>query len=336
MLKRLLLIPLILCFLEGYCWVFVPNIHIGPSYKIYDSELGTRVKPNADEWRITRDFRNNWHTNKYGMRGQDTSVHKSPKETEFRIVSIGNSHAFGVGVKDDENYSARIEDSLSNRTTFELEVLNMSVPDVGTGYFSQAMPEILSYQPDLIIWRYDHYNFDTTGSMSHYGEGNITWDEVQRPSVLRSFFAGLDSGALAYSGAYAFLRMRMDKYGRRALWGLCRMSGLNTVGDNRCTEPTPKIGWHEKALVDSIFQQVDDAGVPMLMLIFRLNTETQEKWVEDNLSGRNQLNFQYLLSDKQYRFPHDGHMNGLAHELTASTIIDWIELNDILSHHAND
>lgn len=95
-------------------------------------------------------IKDNWqieiHTNSAGMRGsREYSMDKPAPVT--RVLSLGDSFVFGFGVKDDETFSARLEQSDPN-----LEVLNLGVPAYGLDQMLLCFKEIgRQYNPDLVI-----------------------------------------------------------------------------------------------------------------------------------------------------------------------------------------
>lgn len=78
-------------------------------------------------------------------------------EDVFRIVSLGDSFAQGLGVDTDDNYSERLEDMLNQRFICngvrKFEVINLGV----AGYDIQYSVERyrikgIKYDPDLVLW----------------------------------------------------------------------------------------------------------------------------------------------------------------------------------------
>ena len=94
--------------------------------------------------------KDNWsveiNTNSQGMRGlKDYSIRKPGNIT--RIMSLGDSFVFGFGVKDNETFSARLEQSDPN-----LEVLNFGVAGYGLDQILLSYRKLgRQYNPDLVI-----------------------------------------------------------------------------------------------------------------------------------------------------------------------------------------
>ncbi len=91
--------------------------------------------------------------NSEGMRDDEYGLEK-PKDV-YRIAVLGDSNTFGLGVEQDETYSAVLERMLEKNLDSKYEVLNFGVP----GYTSKQELEllktkVLSYEPDLVILAY--------------------------------------------------------------------------------------------------------------------------------------------------------------------------------------
>ena len=74
-----------------------------------------------------------------------------------RIVGVGNSTLFGVGVDEEDGYLRRVETLLSKNGAAPVQVINLAVP----GYNTPQELEMLrvrgfTFDPDLVILGYDH------------------------------------------------------------------------------------------------------------------------------------------------------------------------------------
>jgi lysophospholipase L1-like esterase len=87
--------------------------------------------------------------NSSGFRGRDLSPQPTPGVR--RIISVGDSTTFGVGVQDEENYTFRLAAQLRERG-LAAEVLNAGIP--GTSLWQQRMlieDRLLARRPDLVL-----------------------------------------------------------------------------------------------------------------------------------------------------------------------------------------
>lgn len=93
--------------------------------------------------------------NKLGFRGKDREVKKSPATK--RIIVLGSYQAWGLGVNDDETYSAQLENRLNLHKIKHrhYEVWNAgrmtSTAIVGLAHLKK---NVLPYKPDLVILDY--------------------------------------------------------------------------------------------------------------------------------------------------------------------------------------
>ena len=118
-------------------------------YKLSKNQsLRYELKPNLKDKEL--------QINSHGMRNKESSIEK-PKGT-YRIAIIGDSIAFGLGVKRDQTFSSKLERLLNKYFSppgVSFEVLNFGV----TGYsVTQIMENVrvrtLKFDPDLLIYAY--------------------------------------------------------------------------------------------------------------------------------------------------------------------------------------
>ena len=111
-----------------------------------------RLKPNANE-RVVRSgyFDYRWTSSAQQFRGGHEYPSSAPPD-RLRILSVGDSFTFGVGVNDPDTYPARLEEFLARRCAHDLEVINAGVGGFGT---SHALALFEHYgnrlEPDLVI-----------------------------------------------------------------------------------------------------------------------------------------------------------------------------------------
>lgn len=96
-----------------------------------------------------------WEVNASGYRGPEHPVEK-PAGTR-RILGIGDSTLFGLGVAEADSYLRQLEELCNESGGTNVEVLNFGVP----GYNTEQELELLrtrglAYDPDLVILGYDH------------------------------------------------------------------------------------------------------------------------------------------------------------------------------------
>ena len=90
--------------------------------------------------------------NNLGLRGDDTSVSKS--DGTVRIIGIGDSIAFGYGVREESTFLRRLEVELNQnrRDDLRFQVLNAGVPATGLDYYQHFLvAKVPALKPDAII-----------------------------------------------------------------------------------------------------------------------------------------------------------------------------------------
>lgn len=126
----------------------------------------------------------------------------------LRIVFIGDSFVFGIGVDDGETVPARLQRALSRRLARPVEVVNAGVPGVGPlQYWRVAHQYLRVLDPDLAIFGLLHYNDivgnnppvqrsaqdirDTVKAWSKVAHGNIETPTAGSPRALPLWHSAL-------------------------------------------------------------------------------------------------------------------------------------------------
>ena len=97
------------------------------------------------------------HINSRGLRGPEREV--SLSSDALRVVVLGDSMVYGVGVADDETAPALLEGLLQSRHAGPVQVFNLGVPSYNTEdellYLRESYD---TYKPDLVILQYMYDN----------------------------------------------------------------------------------------------------------------------------------------------------------------------------------
>jgi lysophospholipase L1-like esterase len=87
--------------------------------------------------------------NSLGLRTREFNPAKAPDAV--RIVLLGDSHAFGVGVDDEDRISERLQRALQGVIRRKVEVLNASQPGTTWTDYVAAARTAVSWRPDLLL-----------------------------------------------------------------------------------------------------------------------------------------------------------------------------------------
>lgn len=120
-----------------------------------DKELGFRLVPNYHMEYETSDSSTSISVNSEGLRDHEYPKGKAPPDT-FRILAVGDSFTFGLGVDIEESYPKVLEAMLNrsplNRYVRKYEVVNAGVDGYGPEQEYLYLKELLNrYRPDLVI-----------------------------------------------------------------------------------------------------------------------------------------------------------------------------------------
>lgn len=91
----------------------------------------------------------------------DYEVEKKPGT--FRILTLGDSHTYGVYVETKDNYTEVLEDLLNEKLTCDniskFEVINLGVPGYDVRFsYERFKRRGLKYNPDLVFWLVNIWN----------------------------------------------------------------------------------------------------------------------------------------------------------------------------------
>lgn len=107
-----------------------------------------------------------YRANSAGFRGPDLSASKPPHT--LRIAILGDSFAFGEGVKDDDVAARRIERRLNERSACAIEVLNFGTPGYDTVDEAKLVEHpVMDARPDIVVVWYFLNDAEAVGTMGY-------------------------------------------------------------------------------------------------------------------------------------------------------------------------
>ena len=114
--------------------------------------------------------------NSNGFRGPEFSIEK-PDNT-FRVIAVGGSTTFGIGVKDASTWPSILGDKLQNFSEdIDIEVINAGIPAIGSLNESKLIKgKLVNYEPDMIII-YDGANDAACKSLEHITKNHANTEE---------------------------------------------------------------------------------------------------------------------------------------------------------------
>jgi lysophospholipase L1-like esterase len=314
----------------------------------YDEEYGWFHKKDLKTWIETQEYATTAYLNPKGLRGQE---HTYEKPYGFkRILVLGDSMAFGLGVNDDESFPAKLQ-HLYEAEGEKGEVINMGLNGYSTDQQLLLLKnEGLKYSPDVVICQF-YIGNDVQGNSSAvmYGKNkpyfileegelklknypaseiveDITAVEVSQEPKGRINLPFIKEFLQRHSYAYVFLRLRYN-------YLLHKLGVRGSVSDQISEQ-----GWEvTKAIILEMKKTCDKNNADLLLLFVptkeqMLGAESDEyrrKFVE--FTEKNNIKYVDFLElfkgRKDLNFTIDCHWNIKGNEFVAETV--YIKLEDI-------
>ncbi len=168
-----LLAALLLC--EGSLRLFLPQ-PIGPVQFVVDSNLGLLPVPNQ---RATRTlpgvYAYSYSNNSIGLRGSEVGGKTRP-----RILVLGDSFTYGIGVNDDETFCSILQQKLPSQ-----EIINAGNGGKGTDYELKFYRTVgRGFQPDLVLLVFFENDFVDNSAEVYYTRDLIAKKlEIHKPAL---------------------------------------------------------------------------------------------------------------------------------------------------------
>ena len=308
-------------------------------YPLAEGGLFTRDRDSRLRYRLTPGFEMElrdslYRINSLGFRGREQTFWGHP-ETR-RVVLLGDSYAFGLGVDQSQTLAAQLESRLQ-ASCRSVAVLNLGVPGYHTGQ-ELVLAERIGFDldPDLMVLLF-YANDETTEAFQYDPATRVLYgDALPVPYWLK--------GPLARSAAYRWLA--------RAKVGRMRTRGdLTAMGDRH---------WPvTRSRLESLFQACANRGVPVVLanVPMLLSSETLQRpdWTGHqnyervaHLAERHEIPWvdlrSVLLAEKQspddpfferivisVDSPRDHHLNSTGYSLVADAIAETLTSANLLS-----
>lgn len=118
--------------------------------------------------------------NRFGMRDDDLPTQKAANE--FRILLLGDSVAFGIGVTKDHMLSRQLQDMINkgHKSDINFSVLNMGVPSYNTEQeLIQLKNTGLNFNPDLVLLLFSRNDIESKMQVFEKRSGKLA-EFIQR------------------------------------------------------------------------------------------------------------------------------------------------------------
>jgi hypothetical protein len=145
---------------------------VGPVRFACNPELGEIPVPGQQGVRrIPGVYTFRYSNNSLGWRGR--REYREAKQTDYRVLFLGDSFTYGTGVNDDQTFAARVEQDL-RAGQVSLEVLNAGCPGKGTDYALKCFQAVgRKFHPDLTVLAFFANDFQDNARGEYYNIGKM-------------------------------------------------------------------------------------------------------------------------------------------------------------------
>lgn len=331
-----LVLALLLC--EGALWVIgfpTPVKMEETTLFTADDELGYRLRPNLVLSGLHTPYfmHPEIRTNSLGFRNTEVAI---PKPTGvFRILSLGDSYAFGWGVKAEECYARRLEVLLTERSAISrIEVINAGVPSYTSWKERLQLDRLLEkLSPDLVICQVaDNDLVPSPAQMKSFDQTVPRWvKKVLRNSRVFTLTKALYlEGGSGVRSVLAGETERSRRLSREQFWEF--MESTVTEVDSGLVHDRARLA----SYVDDYAAMQTHSGRRLVCLILPNRYQIYAggylsvgyKWLERALQeeGVPALNaIEYLRRHRETELClEDTHPNSLGHHLIADTLAKYL------------
>jgi len=331
-----LVLAVLLC--EGVLWVIgfpTPVKMEETTLFTADDELGYRLRPNLALSGLHTPYFTHpeIRTNSLGFRNNEVAI---PKPIgAFRILSLGDSYAFGWGVKAEECYTRRLEVLLSERSALSrIEVINAAVPSYASWKERLLLDRLYEkLSPDLVICQVaDNDLVRSPAQMKSFDQSVPRWvKKVLRNSRLfamtRAFYLEGGSGVQSVLAGDSERNRRLS---REQFWEF--MESTVTEVDSGLVHDRARLA----SYVDDYAAMQTHSGRRLVCLILPNRYQIYAggylsigyKWLERALQEESipALNAtEYLRRNRETELClEDTHPNSLGHYLIADTLANYL------------
>jgi hypothetical protein len=150
---------------------YISPQEVGPVRFACLPELGEIPVPGQQgERRSPGVFTFRYHNNSLGWRGR--REYRETKPTDYRVLFLGDSFTYGIGVNDDQTFPAQVEKDL-RADLLAVEVMNAGAPGKGTDYALKCFQTVgRKFHPDLTVLGFFCNDFQDNARGEYYNIGS--------------------------------------------------------------------------------------------------------------------------------------------------------------------
>lgn len=342
------------------------QIHQFPSMTQADDATLYRLRPNLNVVdRSPGDYRVRYTTNNLGVRGSADVEIPKPEDT-YRILGLGDSFTFGVGVEDDETFLALLEDQLQTDATADkrIEVVNAGVAGWGTSHqLAYLIDRGFALEPDLIIIG-THTNdlndniMSGLHSLDENGALRTTPQDEVPPYIDNSIFRQVPFYTF-FANNFATMAWLRNEYTRFRRGNFAdevqetihtndEVSADTNLETSTPDEP-PLVDPYESAMIEALMQEIvrlaDERDIPVVFMTMHArwnNSPLERKPFSDHIIDlciQNDLicldtNPLFLelgmhVDDLYYKY-HDNHWKPIAHTFVVEYLYNFLLAQEAL------
>jgi hypothetical protein len=323
---------------------------VGPVRFACNPQLGEIPVPGQrGERRFPGVFTFRYSNNSLGWRGR--REYREAKQTDYRVLFLGDSFTYGTGVNDDQTFAALVEKALG-REHPSVEVMNAGCPGKGTDYELKLFQTLgRKYHPDLTVLCFFSNDFQDNEAGEYYTIGKRGALQAKAVNCSRSTIKKVIDGLPAYNWLISWSQAAnlvkqagvraVMKWGRQAGPGATR--GL-VVSYTRSASgyATPANKEATRIYLEHLNAAVKRDGGALMMFYIPISQEVQEYRQSRTISADERA-VQRLAADNGIKlwsltpllahsgqpmdrlYYKEGHWTAAAHELAARDMSRRIE-----------
>ena len=269
--------------------------------------------------------------NRSGFRGRDLPEERTP--ASFRVVVLGDSFTYGVGVADAETLPAQLESALSERSgDLGVEVINLGEPGIETARELAHLRKQRELRPDVVVLAY-------VLNDASRAEGVGQWNRAADLVMLRP--QHLEAGAASTLSRSALFRFVQHRLARRRAHTHTLAAYLETFDPEVNAEGLAET----EAVLRELQAEVEAGGAQLLIALYPILYQLGDDypleaahrklgeifdrlgipWIDLRMAAFADQNAEALRVH-----PLDHHPNALAHGLAARAIADELTRRGLL------